>query len=125
MLQALSPDATASFMSNIFFACESLFRVLLRANFLTQLAGATPLLLRGARTQLNHENMDSLSDDLDSTTFWPAGNAQWEKEVARGTKNPLAWTLLRAYPSAVLAPVLPCIIYCTAPSSRGFEERES
>ena len=74
--------------------------------------GATPILLRGAKTQLTLDNLDPISDDLDCIALWDHGKVQWEKELARGGKHPLIWTLLKAFPSTVLAPLLPCVIFC-------------
>lgn len=75
-------------------------------------SGATPLLIRGAGTQLTLDNLDPISADLDAIPLWERGNARWQKEKLRGGKHPLVWTLIKAFPSALFAPVVPCVVYC-------------
>ncbi|KAL8281226.1 hypothetical protein RQP46_006260 [Phenoliferia psychrophenolica] len=96
----ISPESTASFVSRSFFGW------------------ATPLLFRGARTQLTLDNLDPLAPELDCMLLWDRGLQQWEKETARGTRYPLVWTLLKAFPSSVCAPLLPCVVYSLAMIAR-------
>ncbi|KAM0755999.1 P-loop containing nucleoside triphosphate hydrolase protein [Meredithblackwellia eburnea MCA 4105] len=96
----LSPEDTASFVSALFFHW------------------ATPLLLRGARSQLSINNLDPLSVELDCVRLYEHGKIRWDQEVAKGGKYPLVRTLLGAFPSAVLKPVAPCVVYSLAMIAR-------
>ncbi|KAF8217977.1 P-loop containing nucleoside triphosphate hydrolase protein [Mycena galopus ATCC 62051] len=92
--ETLSPEETSPFVSRLVFGWM------------------TPLLIRGARTQLTLDNLGPISDDFDSLRTWEQGSRQWER--LRSRKHPLLLTLLFAFPSAILSPIIPTILFSLA-----------
>ncbi|KAK7042141.1 P-loop containing nucleoside triphosphate hydrolase protein [Favolaschia claudopus] len=93
--EKLSPEETASFASRLVFGWM------------------IPLLIRGARTQLSIETLGPISDDFDSLRTWAKASRQWTRFRSK-SKNPLLLTLLFSFPSALLAPILPTILFSLA-----------
>ncbi|KAJ7610244.1 P-loop containing nucleoside triphosphate hydrolase protein [Mycena polygramma] len=90
----LAPEETSPFVSRLVFGWM------------------LPLLVRGARTQLAVDTLGPISDDFDSLRTWERGSRQWER--MRGRKHPLLLTLLYAFPSALLSPIIPTIVFSLA-----------
>ncbi|KAF7342250.1 P-loop containing nucleoside triphosphate hydrolase protein [Mycena venus] len=92
--EPVAPEETATFASRLVFGW------------------VTPLLIRGARTQLTIDTLGPISDDFDSLKTWEQGSRQWDR--VRGRKRPLLLTLLFAFPSALLSPILPTAVFSLA-----------
>ncbi|KAJ7697815.1 P-loop containing nucleoside triphosphate hydrolase protein [Mycena rosella] len=92
--ERLAPEETATFISRLVFGWM------------------TPLLIYGARTQLTVDTLGPIADDFESLRTWERGSRQWEH--MRGRKQPLLRTLIHAFPSALLAPILPSIVFALA-----------
>ncbi|KAJ7136954.1 P-loop containing nucleoside triphosphate hydrolase protein [Mycena epipterygia] len=91
----VAPEETAPFLSRLLFGWM------------------IPLLMRGAHTQLTIDTLGPISDDFDSLRTWDQGSRQWDRLRGR-RKHPLLLTLLYAFPSAFLAPIVPTIIFSLA-----------
>ncbi|KAJ7240374.1 P-loop containing nucleoside triphosphate hydrolase protein [Mycena haematopus] len=92
--ETLSPEETAPFVSRLVFGWM------------------TPLLIRGARSQLTLDTLGPISDDFDSLRTWEEGSRQWNR--VRSRKHPLLLTLLFAFPSAILSPIIPTVVFSLA-----------
>ncbi|KAJ7913387.1 P-loop containing nucleoside triphosphate hydrolase protein [Mycena leptocephala] len=90
----VAPEETATFMSRLVFGWM------------------IPLIIRGARTRLTVETLGPISDDFDSLRTWEQGSRQWER--FRSKKHPLLRTLLFAFPTALLSPIIPTIVFSLA-----------
>ncbi|KAJ6480257.1 P-loop containing nucleoside triphosphate hydrolase protein [Mycena sanguinolenta] len=92
--ETLSPEETSPFVSRLVFGWM------------------TPLLIRGARTKLTLDTLGPISDDFDSLRTWEQGSGQWNR--LRSRKHPLLLTLLFAFPSALLSPIIPTAMFSLA-----------
>ncbi|KAF7378054.1 P-loop containing nucleoside triphosphate hydrolase protein [Mycena sanguinolenta] len=92
--ETLSPEETSPFVSRLVFGWM------------------TPLLIRGARTKLTLDTLGPISDDFDSLRTWEQGSRQWNR--LRSRKHPLLLTLLFAFPSALLSPIIPTALFSLA-----------
>lgn len=113
----LSPEETASFISRVFFVCmPARFSLVCSGTNLTTITlGSTPLLFRGARSQLTLSTLPPISRSFSSAKLYPIGNTEWLRQLSlKSTSHPLLWTLLRAFPSALMGPIIPCVIYSFA-----------
>ncbi|KAJ7205375.1 P-loop containing nucleoside triphosphate hydrolase protein [Mycena rebaudengoi] len=90
----VAPEETASFLSRLVFGWM------------------IPLLVRGARTQLTMDTLGPISQDFDSLRTWDRGHREWDR--LRTSRHRLLLTLIYAFPSAFLAPILPTIVWCLA-----------
>ncbi|KAJ7731940.1 P-loop containing nucleoside triphosphate hydrolase protein, partial [Mycena maculata] len=90
----LAPEETSPFVSRLVFGWM------------------VPLLIRGARSQLTVDTLGPISDDFDSLRTWEQGSRQWER--LHGRKHPLLLTLVYSFPSALLSPIIPTILFSLA-----------
>ncbi|ORX34001.1 P-loop containing nucleoside triphosphate hydrolase protein [Kockovaella imperatae] len=73
-----------------------------------------PVLIRGFKKPLEMDTVGAIDTNLHSLPAWETFRPVWEKNLARSsqgkTKQPMVWTILRAFMMAWLAPVLPYAI---------------
>lgn len=72
------------------------------------------MIYEGSRSQIGLASLSPLAEDVASPKLFEAGHRQFQFRAA-DSKRPLAWAILKAFPAALFAPLLPCIICCELP----------